>query len=215
MPPNGGFGGNTGIHDAHNLAWKLAWVLKGKAGPTLLDTYEPERKPAGRFTVDQAYARYVTRTAPYLKAKDAPPYVDDFQIELGYLYDSSAIVGEPGASSGREDPRQSFGRPGSRAPHVWVRHDGGRKSILDLYGDGFVLLTGLEGGAWQDAARGRDLVVHTLDGPELGDAYGLESTGATLVRPDGFVAWRAKRLAADPAAQLGAALDALLALAPA
>ena len=34
MPPNGGFGGNTGIHDAHNLAWKLAMVLKGVAGPS-------------------------------------------------------------------------------------------------------------------------------------------------------------------------------------
>jgi hypothetical protein len=38
MPPNGGFGGNTGIHDAHNLAWKLAYVLKGFAGPRLVDS---------------------------------------------------------------------------------------------------------------------------------------------------------------------------------
>jgi 2-polyprenyl-6-methoxyphenol hydroxylase-like FAD-dependent oxidoreductase len=214
MPPNGGFGGNTGIHDAHNLAWKLAWVLSGKAGPALLDSYEPERKPAGRFTVDQAYARYVTRTAPYLKAKDAPPYVDDFQIELGYLYESSAIASEPGAPKGQEDPRQSLGRPGSRAPHVWIRHDGARKSTLDLYGDGFVLMTGQDGGAWREAARGHDLVVHDMDGPELAAAYGLERTGATLVRPDGFVAWRARRLDADPSAQLGNALDAVLARGP-
>ena len=40
MPPSGGFGGNTGVQDAHNLAWKLAWVLKGKASPELLDTYD-------------------------------------------------------------------------------------------------------------------------------------------------------------------------------
>src|SRR5215472_4226311 len=44
MPPTGGFGGNTGVHDAHNLAWKLALVLKGIAGPELLSTYETERK---------------------------------------------------------------------------------------------------------------------------------------------------------------------------
>jgi 2-polyprenyl-6-methoxyphenol hydroxylase-like FAD-dependent oxidoreductase len=68
MPPNGGFGGNTGIHDAHNLAWKLAAVLKGTAGPRLLETYETERRPVGKFTVEQAYTRYVTRTAPYLGA---------------------------------------------------------------------------------------------------------------------------------------------------
>ena len=57
MPPTGGFGGNTGIHDAHNLAWKLARVLKGSAGPELLDTYEAERRPVGQFTVEQAYTR--------------------------------------------------------------------------------------------------------------------------------------------------------------
>ena len=54
MPPNGGFGGNTGIQDAHNLAWKLAMVLKGKAGPELLATYESERRPVALFTVEQA-----------------------------------------------------------------------------------------------------------------------------------------------------------------
>src|SRR5215831_11115389 len=59
MPPNGGFGGNTGIHDAHNLAWKLALVIKGQAGPGLLDTYETERRPVAVFTVEQAFARYV------------------------------------------------------------------------------------------------------------------------------------------------------------
>jgi 2-polyprenyl-6-methoxyphenol hydroxylase-like FAD-dependent oxidoreductase len=63
MPPNGGFGGNTGIHDAHNLAWKLAYVLEGRAGPGLLETYEAERRPVGKFTVEQAYTRYVTSTS--------------------------------------------------------------------------------------------------------------------------------------------------------
>jgi len=45
FPPAGGFGMNTGIQDAHNLAWKLAAVLKGKASPKLLQTYETERRP--------------------------------------------------------------------------------------------------------------------------------------------------------------------------
>jgi len=41
FPPSGGFGMNTGIQDAHNLAWKLALVLKGKADPQILsETYE-------------------------------------------------------------------------------------------------------------------------------------------------------------------------------
>jgi 2-polyprenyl-6-methoxyphenol hydroxylase-like FAD-dependent oxidoreductase len=41
VPPTGGFGGNTGVQDAANLAWKLAMVLKGEAGEALLDSYEP------------------------------------------------------------------------------------------------------------------------------------------------------------------------------
>lgn len=72
MPPNGGFGGNTGIHDAHNLAWKLAYALKGWS-PNLPSTYEAERRPVGKFTVEQAYSRYVTRSAQYLGAKDYEP----------------------------------------------------------------------------------------------------------------------------------------------
>ena len=211
MPPNGGYGGNTGIHDAHNLAWKLAWVLNGKAGPALLDSYEAERKPVGRFTVDQAYTRYVTRTAPYLKAKDPPPYIDDFQIELGYLYASGAVIAEPGAPKGHEDPRESLGRPGSRAPHRWIERDGRRISTVDLFGEGFVLLTGPDGDVWREAARGLDVKVETIAGAGFAAAYGMEPTGACLVRPDGFVAWRSKSLSAAPRAELAKALNAVLA----
>ena len=215
MPPNGGFGGNTGIHDAHNLAWKLDLVLRGIAGPRLLDTYDVERRPVGKFTVDQAYARYVMRTAAYLKAKDAPPYEDDFRIELGYIYRSGAVVTERGTPELHEDPRQSHGRPGTRAPHLWVRREGKRISTLDLLGQGFVVIVGPEGGAWIEAARhagertGAEVTVHQL-GPEVAEAYGLEPSGASLIRPDGFVAWRAKTAPADPAAALGGALDAVL-----
>ena len=91
MPPNGGFGGNTGIHDAHNLAWKLALVLKGAAGQSLLPSYDQERRPIGKFTVEQAYTRYVTRTAPHLGATDFEPQAADLNIEMGYLYRSDAI----------------------------------------------------------------------------------------------------------------------------
>ena len=45
MPPTGGFGGNPGVADAYNLAWKLAYVTQGTAGPGLLGTYTEERRP--------------------------------------------------------------------------------------------------------------------------------------------------------------------------
>ena len=49
MPPTGGFGGNTGIHDAHNLACKLAYVVRGWADPNLLSSYDAERRPVSKF----------------------------------------------------------------------------------------------------------------------------------------------------------------------
>ncbi|MGI9384298.1 MAG: FAD-dependent monooxygenase [Methyloligellaceae bacterium] len=48
FPPTGGLGLNTGVQDAHNLAWKLAAVIKGFAGPALLETYEQERRPVAQ-----------------------------------------------------------------------------------------------------------------------------------------------------------------------
>ena len=94
MPPNGGFGGNTGIADAYDIAWKLALVIKGVAAPELLSTYDTERRPVGALTVEQAYSRYVTRTATYLGATDYQPIASDLEIELGYIYRSATIVAE-------------------------------------------------------------------------------------------------------------------------
>jgi len=225
MPPNGGFGGNTGIHDGHNLAWKLALVLKGIAGPRLLTTYETERRPVGKFTVEQAYTRYVTRSATYLGAKDFQPLANDFNIELGYIYRSAAIIAEDDIEQGSEDPRESQGRPGSRAPHVWIEKDGPsttlgtgqRISTLDLFGRGFVLLTTPGGAAWVDASRaaarqipGLDFDAHVIPSPEFATAYGLGDNGAVIVRPDGFVAWRSKTITSDPGRTVASALTTVL-----
>ncbi|MCM6777446.1 FAD-dependent monooxygenase [Nocardia sp. CDC159] len=53
-PPSNGLGSNTSIQDAYNLAWKLAYVLKGVAGEALLDSYSAERVPVGRQVVLRA-----------------------------------------------------------------------------------------------------------------------------------------------------------------
>jgi 2-polyprenyl-6-methoxyphenol hydroxylase-like FAD-dependent oxidoreductase len=224
MPPNGGFGGNTGIHDAHNLAWKLAYAVKGICGPGLLDSYEAERRPVAKLTVEQAYTRYVTRTATYLGATDYEPLVNDFNIELGYIYRSPAVLSEAAEGPGHDDPRKTLGVPGSRAPHVWVERGGKRLSTLDLFNRNFVLLTGPDGVAWRDAARAAASRFSELEldvfvvGLDLADpegrfcaAYGLSSGGASLVRPDGFVAWRAMEAPRDSAPALTQALKAVLA----
>jgi 2,4-dichlorophenol 6-monooxygenase len=53
-PPNNGLGSNTSIQDSYNLAWKLAHVIKGLAGPSLLDSYDAERAPVARQVVERA-----------------------------------------------------------------------------------------------------------------------------------------------------------------
>ena len=113
MPPTGGFGGNTGIQDAHNLAWKLAFVLDGAAGNGLLDTYDAERRPVGEFTVEQAYTRYVVRLDPELDSKEnLLPYVPEHVVELGYRYRSSAVVSEPGDWAVYRGPEGAEREPG-------------------------------------------------------------------------------------------------------
>ena len=230
MPPNGGFGGNTGVQDAYDLAWKLALVVEGVAPPALLSTYDAERRPVGKFTVEQAYTRYVTRTAPYLAATDLQPFVADLEIELGYIYRSPAILSEESeASAGSEndqshhgDPRLTRAVPGSRAPHLWLEGAGHRRSTLDLFGRDFVLLAGPDGAAWCDAAAatampGVRLAAYRVGGAELAvpddsftEAYDVSRTGVVLVRPDGFVTWRARAESSRPAESLAAALRAAL-----
>jgi len=201
MPPTGGFGGNTGVQDAHNLAWKLALVLSGRAPEQLLDTYEVERAPVATFTVEQAYTRYVVRTAPDLKPAGMQPYVQDLNIELGYVYRSPAIVPPPDGPS-HMHPRESHGLPGTRAPHVWLERGGQRVSTLDLFGPHFTLVGGPAAQEWAHcaaaAAAQSKLALNPFcvgtngldDHGNLTAAYGIEPAGCAIVRPDGFVGWR-------------------------
>jgi putative polyketide hydroxylase len=224
MPPNGGFGGNTGIHDAHNLAWKLAAGLTGTAGAGLIDTYDAERRPVCAFTAEQAYSRYVTRTAPHLGTDDIQPVAHDFEIELGYRYRSAAVVGSDEGPD-HADPRVTDAAPGWRAPHVWLEGRGERRSTIDLTGRAFVLLTGAHGEAWAKAAvavggarPGVALDVQSIGeegglvdpGGDFAARYGIEADGAVLVRPDGFVGWRSPSAQPDPVDALGGVLGEIL-----
>src|SRR5215207_7416135 len=144
VPPNGGFGGNMGIQDALNLAWKLAAVIKGEAGPALLDTYEAERLPLSRLTVEQAYTRYATRVVPERGTEGVEPAVPDIELEIGLVMRSEAILSEDTDDGALHlDPSALDGRPGTRAPHVVLR-DG--RSTLDLLGPQFVVLRPAEDG---------------------------------------------------------------------
>jgi 2-polyprenyl-6-methoxyphenol hydroxylase-like FAD-dependent oxidoreductase len=206
MPPTGGFGGNTGVADAHNLAWKIAAVLRGTAGEELLQTYDPERRPVGELTTEQAYTRYVLRLDPELGKEDIQPFVPDPPIELGYVYRSAAIVPEDDTDDALfENPDEPSGRPGTRAPHISL--DG--RSTLDLFGRDFVVLSAAE--PWCGAARDAGLDAHRLEAPAFAELYGTGAGGAVLVRPDGFIAWRAREAADDAEGLLRNALAQVLA----
>jgi hypothetical protein len=220
MPPTGGFGGNTGVADAHDLAWKLALVTRGLAGDGLLDTYDAERRPVCDLIVEQAYTRYVLRVDPSLSREGMAPPMDDASIELGPVYRSAAVLAdEPDDGALLVDPRLPGGRPGTRAPHVPVTVDGRPGSVLDLAGPELVLLTGGKGDRWAEAAVAAGLATRTVSaaGPvvdvegRFAEAFGIEDDGAVVVRPDGVVAWRARRCPEDPAAVLDGVVRTVLA----
>jgi 2-polyprenyl-6-methoxyphenol hydroxylase-like FAD-dependent oxidoreductase len=205
VPPNGGFGGNTGVQDAHNLAWKLAAVVKGEAGPGLLDTYEAERLPLCELMVRQAYTRYATRVVPERGTDGAEPPIPDIELEIGLVARSGAIVAEDGDDGVLHlAPAALDGRPGTRAPHVWLSDD---RSTLDLFGAEFVVVRAAGDGVDDWAPPGA--TSHVVDAGPFASAYGLDAGGAVLVRPDGVVAWRARSAAGRD--EVAGALDTALA----
>ena len=211
MPPTGGFGGNNGVQDGYDLAWKLAYVLDGRADESLLDTYDAERQPVGAFTTEQAYTRYVLRLDPSLGKDDLMPIVPEAPVELGYRHRSGAVLAAADDDETWEDPATPSGRPGFRAPHVPVTVDGAERSVLDLFGRDFVaargsrrreLVCGSErsaGAAFGVPVRAYRFGTDVTDaGGSLEGVYGTGPAGAALVRPDGLVAWRASTPARRP-----------------
>lgn len=230
MSPTGAFGSNTGIQDAHNLAWKLAAVLKGWAGPGLLESYGAERQPVARATSARASARSAEHSHPgYDPAPSAISRRGNvLTVAMGYGYPRGAVAGTDPDAPVVPDAMRITGAPGTRAPHLWVTRSGERISTIDLYERVPVLLCE-EGSGWpevarQDAARlsvplevltfGRgpeaDLVPE--EGVDWAVTHGVEPGGALLVRPDGFVAWRAVTPVPAPGAAVAGALTEILSL---
>lgn len=121
MSPTGAFGSNTGIQDAHNLAWKLAAVLRGEAGPGLLDTYEAERLPVARATSARASARSSEHSHPgYVPAPGVGGGKQGgmLPVALGYRYLRGAVMGADTEQPVVPHGMQLNGEPGSRPASV-------------------------------------------------------------------------------------------------
>ncbi len=220
--PTGGFGMNTGVDDAANLAWKLAAVIQGWGGENLLSSYETERKPIARRNT--AAARELARS---VGSVPVPPELDDdspagerartdtgaflstfgeeyasLGVQLGARYDGSPIIATDGQPP--EDDLAHYAPtsiPGGRAPHFWVND--GRElgcSLYDRLGIGFTLLclesSGPDIAALQHAAKARGVPLDVL---HINNRQALELYGVSrvLIRPDQHIAWRGNLLPND------------------
>ena len=240
FPPTGGLGANTGIQGMHNAIWKLALYLKGKAGRKLLDTYETERRPFARWVADQSYHNRqqvwklgaISRgevTADEVGRNEVfqatSRYGNHIGLELGSVYQSTAVVPDGSKPPEVADPYTDYepsGVPGCRAPHVWIERDGIRQSTIDLVAPEFSILAGADGLEWREIASqvgsdtGLDVQCHLIGSDyddietTFNERYGIGKSGAVLVRPDGFVAWRAVNLTPKSGQEIRRAMEQIL-----
>ncbi|KAJ5640977.1 hypothetical protein N7528_000602 [Penicillium herquei] len=209
LPPNrGGYGANTGIHDVHNLAWKLAAVISGQSSTELLETYDSERRPVALLRHDQIFVR-ADYKVHLQTATPAGEKIDDDAMEFGQIYLSKGVIGSSESLPQAMKPDEWKGQPGTHLPHFWVEMDGGRQSSLDLVGSkSWTLL--FASGKWADAVcRVNERSRIPLKGVQVGQGvrvvphddfpalFGVSENGCVLVRPDGYIAWRLADLPSD------------------
>ena len=217
--PTGGAGMHIGVCEAVNLAWKLAAVLDGWGGEGLLDSYETESKPIAARIVELSTRTFDAIAALPGREAFRRAFEDDPKILLAltlpeqyraqFCYEGSPICMEDGTPppKGGEELLPSA-RPGTRAPHCWIAEG---QSILDLFGDGFVLVR--FGAAPPDvapvvaAAAGAGVPLKTVDIDHAGAAE-LYGRLLVLVRPDGHIVWRSDTPPDDPAALIDRARGA-------
>jgi putative polyketide hydroxylase len=229
LPPTGGLGMNTGVADAHNLAWKLVFVLKYGVSDSLLDTYYEERAPIAKrniewstenakrfFEIFKAIQMGDHKTLK-IKLHEQQKNLNYEGLDLGFIYHSRAVKSENNEMiSVLPDKYVPTTLPGSRAPYAPLMKEGKHISTLDLFERDYVLLIGSEGEAWRKAT---DRLTKTLSFPLMvyrvapdgdlvdlkgtwHDVYQISNSGAVLVRPDGHVAWRSQAAPKNPISEL-------------
>jgi 2-polyprenyl-6-methoxyphenol hydroxylase-like FAD-dependent oxidoreductase len=206
--PFGGEGLNCGLHDAHDIAWKLALALRGRARPALLESFEPERLAADDHVlevsdrVDGLVRAAVESARTGVRGSPPPPAslaaLARSRCMLDVTYADSPLVGEhlgPGV-----DAPQAPG-PGDRYPH--------RTTLTGTAHH--LLLFGAADDAGVERLRRRwrglvDVVNATGDPPPAG----LTSPSAVLVRPDGHIGFRAAPADTAALAAIDGHLDSYL-----
>ncbi|MFZ2172821.1 MAG: FAD-dependent monooxygenase [Rhodococcus sp. (in: high G+C Gram-positive bacteria)] len=219
-PPTGAQGMNTGIQDAHNLAWKLALAVAGVASPGLLDSYDAERRPVG----EEVVGRTVRSASEGIGAGESDPdFVIRREAQLLIRYDGSPIVSTlsgtslPAAGERAPDAR-GLTRDAVAFPIRLYSLLGRRDHTLLFHVDGSVDARGLEhletvASAAIAAAHGL-LDVYVIASPEaeveetilpvvrdvdreFAYAYGGHGPAAFVVRPDGYLGFRQSPVTVD------------------
>ena len=190
----------------------------------MLDTYDEERRPICWLRHQQTFSRpdYAGWVGPGFTPD---PLLDDDALELGQLVRSFAILGAGQDLPPAAHPGAWAGQPGTRAPHAWIEHGGCTRSTLDLLSRDFAFMSADP--LWCEAARratdalgaGIAPAVHRIgqdvtfpDAGAFARLFGVGEHGATLIRADGIVCWRADAMSYDPAGVLRAALGRVAAL---
>ncbi|MCW7945271.1 FAD-dependent oxidoreductase [Streptomyces hygroscopicus] len=185
--PAGGQGMNTGLQDAANLSWKLAAVLRGDAGPALLDTYQSERHPVGRAVLRSSGAIVRLAMAKHPATLALRAALTGFLARVGPAR-RRAVGQVTGIGYAYAAPRGAHPLVGRRIPDVALTSG---RLYEALRGGRFVLITPRAQDA--DGRKDRLTVEHWASGRRT----------TVLVRPDGYVAWAAE---APDAARIEAAL---------
>jgi 2-polyprenyl-6-methoxyphenol hydroxylase-like FAD-dependent oxidoreductase len=211
-PPTGAQGMNTGIQDAHNLAWKLALAVAGHAAPGLLDSYDAERRPIGEEVVGRT-----VRSARQGIGADATDvdYVIRREAQLLIDYADSPIVAA--GAGGRAPDASGLRRAAVSAPLRLFTLFGTGHTLL-LYADGDADaddVARLEAAAGAVGATASGLVdVYLIAAPtadvggtvlpllrdEDGDfarMYSVAGTSVFVVRPDGYLGYAAHGVDTD------------------
>ncbi len=223
--PTGGMGMNCAFAGVRNLAWKLAYVVRGVAPASILETYEGEWKPQSlrraKAALENAdyiigvFTAYAFGGDLYQALHDVKQYTHYTGTIFGYELASDLCDVDAAAPPEVADAQQDYVpvvRSGRRAPHVWL-DDEETRSILDAFGTDYVVVLreGPDEAAWVDAVRpiqdrGFPLRIERCASSRL-DGTPYEPEQAVLVRPDLIVAGHVRRgEAADPGAFLAGVL---------
>jgi len=223
-PPYGGYGVNSGLEDARNLGWKLAACLQGWGSEALLDSYDLERRPVFRSTIDHFIAKSIEDDRQFLQTYH--PRRDRAAFEAAWAARAQGAVGEVHAfepnyegspvvvwpDDGADAANASHtcsaqgthrfeARPGHHLAPALLSSG---KNVFEVLGAGYTLLAFDDPASTQTvdhfrrAAAERNIPLTIVTSAMTPEVARYEAA-LVLVRPDAFVAWTGQQMAVDAA----------------